>query len=206
MLISCARALCSVFLLTAVSSNSLFLASFVDFEGTLPVDVEPIPELVSLVACDEPGDGVSAAAQIPEIIIGPTLEAIPAPQTRSATANSAARASKRDCDARRRLRVTAYCDKGTTAAGIPSGVGQCAAPANIPFGSKIYIPALKRSFIVTDRTHERFRTTTVDLFIPDHDRCIDFGRRYLDCEITLPEKKHKYGSPTLYRAIASRNQ
>ena len=33
---------------------------------------------------------------------------------------------------RRTFRVTAYCDRGITAAGIQSGYGQCAAPADIP--------------------------------------------------------------------------
>ena len=66
---------------------------------------------------------------------------------------------------KRVLRVTAYCDRGITASGVPSGVGQCAAPADVPFGSKIYIPALGKSFTVTYRTHQRFRHNTVDIFM-----------------------------------------
>ena len=45
---------------------------------------------------------------------------------------------------RRVCRVTAYCDRGLTASGRRVGVGQCAAPPSIPFGSKVYIPALGR--------------------------------------------------------------
>ncbi len=86
---------------------------------------------------------------------------------------------------RRVCRVTAYCDRGLTASGRRVGVGQCAAPAFIPFGSKVYIPALGRSFVVTDRTHPRFRHNTVDIFIPAENRCRDFGRRYLKCEFTV---------------------
>ncbi len=93
----------------------------------------------------------------------------------------------------RTLRVTAYCDRGTTASGVQSGVGQCAAPADIPFGSKIYIPALGRTFVVTDRTHRRFRHNTVDIFMPTEWSCRQFGRSYLKCEITLPERPMKYG-------------
>jgi len=84
-------------------------------------------------------------------------------------------------------RVTAYCDRGITASGVPSGIGQCAAPADIPFGSLVYIPALGRGFRVTDRTHRRFRRSTVDIFIPTRGRCLEFGCRYLEVEITLPE-------------------
>ena len=87
---------------------------------------------------------------------------------------------------RRVYRVTAYNDRGTTASGTLSGVGQCAAPEDIPFGSKIYIPALRRTLVVTDRTHPRFRHNTVDIFMPREQQCWDFGRRYLKCEVTLP--------------------
>jgi 3D (Asp-Asp-Asp) domain-containing protein len=97
-------------------------------------------------------------------------------------------------------RVTAYCDRGVTAAGVPSGLGQCAAPAGIPFGSRIYIPALGRSFVVTDRTARRFRHNTVDLFIPNKSECKRFGRRYLECEIAAPVEAARYGSARLHAA------
>lgn len=100
-------------------------------------------------------------------------------------------------------RVTAYCDRGITAAGVPSGVGQCAAPADVPFGSRIYIPELDRTFIVTDRTAERFRHNTVDIFIPSRDQCLLFGRNYLTCEISMPAKAIRYGSAALHGMIAS---
>jgi 3D (Asp-Asp-Asp) domain-containing protein len=100
-------------------------------------------------------------------------------------------------------RVTAYCDRGLTAAGVRSGVGQCAAPAAIPFGSRVYIPALRRTFIVTDRTAKRFRHNTVDLFIPDREACLEFGRRYLECEIAFPVEPVRYGSPRLSAALAA---
>jgi 3D (Asp-Asp-Asp) domain-containing protein len=90
-------------------------------------------------------------------------------------------------------RVTAYCDRGLTAAGVNSGVGQCAAPADIPLGSVVYIPVLQRKFVVTDRTHRRFRHNTVDLFIPSEAQCRKFGRRYLDCEFTLVKEAVRYG-------------
>ncbi len=87
---------------------------------------------------------------------------------------------------RRICRVTAYCDRGTTASGVQSGVGQCAAPGDIPFGSTIYIPALDKRVRVTDRTHERFRRSTVDIFMPSCDACITFGVHFLEVEIELP--------------------
>ena len=103
---------------------------------------------------------------------------------------------------RRICRVTAYCDRGTTASGVPSGVGQCAAPADIPFGSKVYIPALDQTFIVTDRTAKRFRHNTVDIFITTRKACLEFGRDYLECEFTIPADPPRYASPRLARAVA----
>jgi 3D (Asp-Asp-Asp) domain-containing protein len=104
---------------------------------------------------------------------------------------------------RRVYRVTAYCDRGLTAVGVPSGLGQCAAPAGIPFGSRIYVPALGRTFIVTDRTARRFRHDTVDLFIPDRADCKRFGCRRLACEITVPTDRVRYGSPRLRALLAA---
>ena len=85
-------------------------------------------------------------------------------------------------------RVTAYCDRGTTASGVQSGVGQCAAPGDIPFGSIVYIAELNRSFVVTDRTARRFRNSTVDIFIPSREDCLEFGRSYLECEFTISKR------------------
>jgi 3D (Asp-Asp-Asp) domain-containing protein len=104
---------------------------------------------------------------------------------------------------RRVYRVTAYCDRGTTAAGISSGLGQCAAPADVPFGSIVYIPSLDRTLVVTDRTHKRFRHNTVDIFMPGRDQCLQFGRKYLECEIYLPSKRPRYGSPRFGQLLAS---
>jgi len=95
---------------------------------------------------------------------------------------------KQAAKSRQVYRVTAYCDPGTTASGTKVGVGQCAAPAHIPFGARVHIPALNRTFVVTDRTAPRFRHNTVDIFMPREDICRDFGRRYLRCEVTLPNR------------------
>lgn len=100
----------------------------------------------------------------------------------------------------RTCRVTAYCDRGVTASGVRSGVGQCAAPADIPLGSVVYIPSLKRYFVVTDRTHRRFRHNTVDLFIPNAGDCREFGRKYLSCEFVIPDSPPAYGKLNLAAA------
>lgn len=101
---------------------------------------------------------------------------------------------------RRELRVTAYCDLGLTASGVPSGPGQCAAPADVPFGSLVYIPALDRTLLVTDRTHRRFRHNTIDIFMDSARDCRRFGRRQLECIIIPPPTPHRYACERLLHA------
>lgn len=117
---------------------------------------------------------------------------------RSHSSKSAKQPDKHDSRTARRIcRVTAYSDRGLTASGTRSGVGQCAAPVDIPFGSKLYIPALGRTFIVTDRTHPRFQHNTVDLFIPSSTACRHFGRKYLKCEFVISADPPDYGEVTV---------
>ncbi len=85
-------------------------------------------------------------------------------------------------------RITAYCDRGRTASGVESGVGQCAAPDDIPFGATVHIPELDLTLTVTDRTAPRFRANTIDVFIPRREDCIEFGVKYLECRFVLPAK------------------
>ncbi|MBK8915932.1 MAG: 3D domain-containing protein [Phycisphaerales bacterium] len=102
----------------------------------------------------------------------------------------------------RRCRVTAYCDRGLTAVGVQSGVGQCAAPGDIPLGSVVYIPALDRYFVVTDRTHKRFRHNTVDLFMPTAWECRQFGVRNLSCEFIVCSEPAEYGKLRVSERLA----
>lgn len=102
---------------------------------------------------------------------------------------------------RRVYRVTAYNDRGLTASGVWSGVGQCAAPADIPFGARVHIPALGRTLVVTDRTHRRFRSNTVDIYMPGYEQCRSFGRRYLECVVEFPPEPFEYGSPELKKLV-----
>jgi rare lipoprotein A len=140
-------------------------------------------------------ESVVAPAPLHPVGDGPTL-----PRAAQAATGGASQALKSGPGLRsesrivnRVCRVTAYCDRGLTAAGVPSGVGQCAAPVDIPLGSTVYIPALHRKFVVTDRTHRRFRHNTVDVFIPSKVQCRSFGRRYLECEFTLVKEPVAYG-------------
>jgi len=157
---------------------------------TIPVMDEDDDE-----ADDEAGDVIVSSDAEPEEQ-DPYLTQPATPNKSAAPSKATAKSSRRVV--RRTCRVTAYCDNGITASGVWSGVGQCAAPSSIPLGSTVYVPALGRRFVVTDRTHRRFRHNTVDIFIPSEYQCLKFGRKYLECEFTLPP------GPTVDRATIRR--
>ncbi len=81
--------------------------------------------------------------------------------------------------------ATAYCDSGITKSGVMSGPGRVAADPNvIPLGSMIYIdsPLMGGIYQVLD-TGGMVKGNIVDIFIPNYDRCIQFGRRNVKVKI-----------------------
>ena len=76
--------------------------------------------------------------------------------------------------------------RGITASGVPVQEGvTIAAPPDVPFGSKIYIPALNRKYTVTDRGGA-IRGDRLDLFMESRGRAIAFGKQRLEVVITQP--------------------
>jgi len=146
-------------------------AQFVMAESDVDIDLQTAAEF----------DGPVANLELQEL--ADTLD----PQHAAAPQGASAPSRNRGAPTLHRIyRVTAYADEGVTASGRRVGTGQCAAPIDIPFGAKVHIPALGRTFVVTDRTHPRFHHNTVDVFLPGEPLCRKFGRRYLECEVTLP--------------------
>lgn len=89
--------------------------------------------------------------------------------------------------------VTAYTrkDKGMDGRGITTsekpvqeGV-TIAAPPDIPFGSKIYIPALNHTYTVTDRGGD-IKGDRLDLFMESWEGAMEFGKQRLEVVITVP--------------------
>jgi 3D (Asp-Asp-Asp) domain-containing protein len=95
----------------------------------------------------------------------------------------------------RLLRVTAYADHGVTASGQLTRPGTCAAPAGVPFGSRVYVPRVGW-LTVTDRTARRFRHNTIDIFMPSRADCVRFGVRFVPCAVQAPDptKLHRGGA------------
>lgn len=85
---------------------------------------------------------------------------------------------------------TAYYDQGTTATGVPSGVGYVAVNPNIiPYGTKLYIAAPDGSVVygycyAADTGGALMAgDALVDLFYNTREECIQFGRRTMNVYI-----------------------
>lgn len=85
------------------------------------------------------------------------------------------------------MRITAYTakDKGMNGLGITASGEKAiegvtvAAPPDIPFGTQIYVPALDKTYIVTDRGGA-IKGNRLDLFIEDRKRALEFGVKDLE--------------------------
>jgi 3D (Asp-Asp-Asp) domain-containing protein len=179
--------------LTGLTCSALLTLGLITGPTVSPAQPEP-PTHAAVI--DLPNRAVTQSAlpapavETPRVTLVSHETIVPArPNPQPAPTPTARRSAPRDRQdgvVYRVCRVTAYCDRGTTASGVQSGVGQCAAPGDIPFGAEVYIPALNQRFTVTDRTHRRFRRSTVDIFMPNRQQCLDFGCNYLEVEIRLP--------------------
>jgi 3D (Asp-Asp-Asp) domain-containing protein len=81
--------------------------------------------------------------------------------------------------------ATAYCVTGITKSGAKVAPGHVAAdPKVIPLGSMIYVdsPLMGGVYQVLD-TGDLVKGKIIDIFIPSHDNCIEFGRRAVKVQV-----------------------
>ncbi len=81
--------------------------------------------------------------------------------------------------------ATAYCLNGITKSGVPAAPGRVATdPDVIPLGSVIYIdsPILGGIYQVFD-TGSLVKGKIIDIFIPNYDKCMEFGRRMVKVKV-----------------------
>lgn len=87
------------------------------------------------------------------------------------------------------LECTAYCDKGITASGEPVQDGICAVDkingVLVPFGTKIILSDGTK-LVVKDRICGGQYNNHLDRWIENEDKCWEFGRKNLRCEVELP--------------------
>lgn len=87
------------------------------------------------------------------------------------------------------LNASAYCDHGITASGEPVRDGICAVDRingiTVPFGTRIIMPNGK-VLVVKDRFGGNLNNH-LDIWMPNEDKCWEFGRRWLKCRIEVAE-------------------
>jgi 3D (Asp-Asp-Asp) domain-containing protein len=96
--------------------------------------------------------------------------------------------------------ATAYCVTGVTKSGAKVAPGHVAAdPKVIPLGSMIYVdsPLMGGIYQVLD-TGELVKGKIIDIFIPNYEDCVEFGRRGVKVQVLrygflghAPENKSK---------------
>ncbi len=92
------------------------------------------------------------------------------------------------------LNVSAYNPTGNpTACGLYPREGiTCAANyikgIYVPFGTQIELPD-GRVLYVEDRFHPDYGYDALDIYMESRDKAIKWGRQYLECKVTIPEKK-----------------
>jgi 3D (Asp-Asp-Asp) domain-containing protein len=87
------------------------------------------------------------------------------------------------------LNCSAYADRGITASGEQVQDGICAVDringVLIPFGTKITLPD-GTTLVVKDRICGGQYNNHLDRWIENEDKCWEFGRKNLRCEVEIP--------------------
>lgn len=87
------------------------------------------------------------------------------------------------------LQCTAYCDHGITASGEYVHDGICAVDkingVLVPFGAKVVLSD-GTTLIVKDRICGGQYNNHLDRWIENEDKCWEFGRQNLICEVEIP--------------------
>jgi 3D (Asp-Asp-Asp) domain-containing protein/peptidoglycan hydrolase CwlO-like protein len=76
-----------------------------------------------------------------------------------------------------KVKVTAYCDSGTTASGVPTGPGIIAVdPRVIKLGTRVYVPGYGEALAAD--TGGVIKGNFIDIWLPDYQTALDFGIQY----------------------------
>jgi 3D (Asp-Asp-Asp) domain-containing protein len=113
------------------------------------------------------------------------------------------------------FQATAYCVTGITKSGVPVAPGHVAAdPRVIPLGSMIYVdsPLMGGIYQVLD-TGRLIKGKIIDIYIPNYERCIEFGRRMVKIKVLrygylgYPPNGQREGqaAPQLSQILPTRN-
>lgn len=141
--------------------------------GTKQIVVAPAPVVETPAVVETP------VVQTPAVVETPAPAPAPAVETPAATTNSIPAGA-----VPMTIQCTAYTATGNaTASGVmPTANHTVAAWSGLPFGTKIYIPAMNTTYTVEDRGGA-VTQGIVDIYMDTYDACIQFGRQNLEAYI-----------------------
>lgn len=152
----------------------------------------PIPEIVevgtkAVVATPVPVVETPAVVQIPVVVQTPVVETpvVQAPVVETpAQIQSTATNTIPEGAVKMTIQCTAYTATGNaTASGVmPTANHTVASWSGLPFGTKIYIPAMGTTYTVEDRGGA-VTEGIVDIYMNTYEECIQFGRQNLEAYI-----------------------
>lgn len=140
--------------------------------GTKQIIVTPAPVVETPAVVETP-------VPAPVVVETPAPAPAPAVETPAATANSIPEGA-----VAMTIQCTAYTATGNaTASGVmPIANHTVASWSGLPFGTKIYIPAMNTTYTVEDRGGA-VTQGIVDIYMDTYEECIQFGRQNLEAYI-----------------------
>lgn len=153
--------------------------------GTKAVEVKPVE--TAPVVTEETTQTTPTQVETPVVTTPVETPAVVTPTESSVTNNKTQTTEIPEGAVKMTLNCTAYTATGNaTASGImPQANHTIAAWSGLPFGTKVYIPALNTTFTVEDRGGA-VTQGIIDIYMDSYEECIQFGRQNLEAYVVYP--------------------
>jgi uncharacterized protein YabE (DUF348 family)/3D (Asp-Asp-Asp) domain-containing protein len=153
--------------------------------GTKAVEVKPVE--TAPVVTEETTQTTPTQVETPVVTTPVETPAVVTPTESSVTNNKTQTTEIPEGAVKMTLNCTAYTATGNaTASGVmPQANHTIAAWSGLPFGTKVYIPALNTTFTVEDRGGA-VTQGIIDIYMDSYEECIQFGRQNLEAYVVYP--------------------
>jgi uncharacterized protein YabE (DUF348 family)/3D (Asp-Asp-Asp) domain-containing protein len=153
--------------------------------GTKAVEVKPV-ETAPVVEA-ETTQTTPAPVETPVVTTPVETPTVVTPTESSVTNNKTQTTEIPEGAVKMTLNCTAYTATGNaTASGVmPQANHTIAAWSGLPFGTKVYIPALNTTYTVEDRGGA-VTQGIIDIYMDSYEECIQFGRQNLEAYVVYP--------------------
>jgi uncharacterized protein YabE (DUF348 family)/3D (Asp-Asp-Asp) domain-containing protein len=153
--------------------------------GTKAVEVKPVE--TAPVVTEETTQTTPTQVETPVVTTPVETPAVVTPTESSVTNNKTQTTEIPEGAVKMTLNCTAYTATGNaTESGVmPQANHTIAAWSGLPFGTKVYIPALNTTFTVEDRGGA-VTQGIIDIYMDSYEECIQFGRQNLEAYVVYP--------------------